>query len=249
MTARIPASVVAERDLMSFRLLSRRSRLALIAVLAVCCALTGVVAVAFHHATSTVPVAKPVAVRHVATVAKVAPKPVPAVVAAPVSTVTLHSGDTLWGLAQRYGTTVAALQQLNGLGTSTLIYAGTSLRVTGTPVARPLTTATSHAAVISHPTSTVSGSVQQIAAQVFGAQYGCAAAIITRESGWRVSATNPSSGAYGLAQALPGSKMATAGADWRTNPATQLTWMRGYVDSRYGGACGAWAFWQAHSWY
>ena len=84
---------------------------------------------------------------------------------------------------------------------------------------------------------------------MFGTGYGCAANIITRESGWNPHATNPSSGAYGLGQALPAGKMATAGPDWRDNPATQLAWMKTYVDTRYGGACPAWAWWQAHHWY
>lgn len=73
--------------------------------------------------------------------------------------------------------------------------------------------------------------------------------IVTHESGWRVNATNPSSGAYGLPQSLPGSKMASAGHDWRTNPVTQLKWMKDYVSSRYGGGPGAAAFWRAHHWY
>ena len=72
--------------------------------------------------------------------------------------------------------------------------------------------------------------------------------IVTHESGWRVNATNPSSGAYGLPQSLPGSKMAAAGRDWRTNPITQLKWMKSYV-GRYGGGPGAAAFWRAHHWY
>lgn len=73
--------------------------------------------------------------------------------------------------------------------------------------------------------------------------------IIYRESGCRPSATNLSSGAYGIPQALPGSKMASAGADWQTNPVTQIRWMIGYVNGRYGGWHQAWAFWQANSWY
>lgn len=73
--------------------------------------------------------------------------------------------------------------------------------------------------------------------------------IINRESSWNPSATNASSGAYGLPQSLPGSKMATAGSDWRTNPITQLKWMRNYVNERYGGANGALSFWKAHNWY
>jgi hypothetical protein len=80
-------------------------------------------------------------------------------------------------------------------------------------------------------------------------QFVCFDKIITQESGWNVSATNKSSGAYGIPQALPGSKMASAGADWQTNPATQIKWALGYVQSRYGTPCGAWSFKLAHGWY
>lgn len=79
--------------------------------------------------------------------------------------------------------------------------------------------------------------------------WSCASALVMRESGWRVDATNPTSGAYGLPQALPGNKMATAGADWRTSPVTQLKWMDGYVTSRYGGWCQANSFQLSHGWY
>lgn len=73
--------------------------------------------------------------------------------------------------------------------------------------------------------------------------------IVNHESSWNPSATNPSSGAYGLPQSLPGNKMASAGSDWRTNPITQLRWMRDYVNGRYGGANGALAFWKRNHWY
>jgi hypothetical protein len=69
------------------------------------------------------------------------------------------------------------------------------------------------------------------------------------ESGWNQFAENPSSGAYGIPQALPGSKMVSAGADWRTNPATQITWGLGYIRDRYGSPSAAWSFWQANNWY
>ncbi len=71
--------------------------------------------------------------------------------------------------------------------------------------------------------------------------------LIYHESGCRVDAANPS-GAYGIPQALPGNKMASAGADWQTNPVTQIRWMAGYV-SRYGGWQGAYSFWLSHHWY
>jgi len=79
-------------------------------------------------------------------------------------------------------------------------------------------------------------------------QFSCLNDIWTRESGWRWNAAN-ASGAYGIPQALPGSKMASAGADWQTNPATQIKWGLGYVQSVYGTPCSAWSFWQAHGWY
>jgi len=73
--------------------------------------------------------------------------------------------------------------------------------------------------------------------------------IVSHESSWNFHATNKSSGAYGLVQALPGSKMASAGSDWRTNPATQIKWGLKYMNDRYGSPNAAWAFWQTHHWY
>ena len=80
-------------------------------------------------------------------------------------------------------------------------------------------------------------------------QFACLDALWTRESGWRVDAHNKSSGAYGIPQALPGSKMATVAADWQTNPRTQIEWGLGYIAGRYGTPCDAWAFFQARNWY
>ena len=80
-------------------------------------------------------------------------------------------------------------------------------------------------------------------------QYSCFNNIIMRESMWDIDATNPSSGAYGIPQALPGSKMASVGSDWRTNPATQIIWGIGYMRDRYGSPCEAWTFKRAHGWY
>ncbi|WP_189784719.1 transglycosylase SLT domain-containing protein [Streptomyces capitiformicae] len=80
-------------------------------------------------------------------------------------------------------------------------------------------------------------------------QWTCFSNIVDHESDWNYKAVNPSSGAYGLFQALPGTKMASAGADWQTNPATQIKWGLNYMESRYGSPCGAWSFWQANQWY
>ena len=79
-----------------------------------------------------------------------------------------------------------------------------------------------------------------------GDQLQCFSNIVERESGWNYKAVNPSSGAYGLVQALPGSKMSSAGADWQTNPATQIKWGLNYMNSVYQSPCGAWTFWQAN---
>ncbi len=83
------------------------------------------------------------------------------------------------------------------------------------------------------------------------AQFGCLVQLWNGESGWSWSATNPSSGAYGIPQALPSWKMATAGSDWLTNPTTQVRWGLDYVARAYGSPCAAWSAWLARSphWY
>ncbi len=102
---------------------------------------------------------------------------------------------------------------------------------------------------------TPSGSPQQIAQGMLGSygwsasQFGCLQPLWNAESGWNVSASNPSSGAFGIPQALPGSKMASAGADWQTSAATQIRWGLGYIRSVYGSPCGAWSHEQADGWY
>jgi hypothetical protein len=80
-------------------------------------------------------------------------------------------------------------------------------------------------------------------------QYSCLNDIWSRESGWSYNAENATSGAYGIPQALPGSKMASAGADWATSAATQIKWGLGYIKDRYVTPCDGWAFWEAHGWY
>jgi Transglycosylase SLT domain len=93
---------------------------------------------------------------------------------------------------------------------------------------------------------------RQILKNKFGfgsSQFSCFNNIIMRESMWKVNATNPSSGAYGIPQALPGSKMASEGSDWRTNPATQIIWAIKYMKDRYGSPCSAWSFKRANGWY
>jgi hypothetical protein len=82
-----------------------------------------------------------------------------------------------------------------------------------------------------------------------GGQFSCLRSLWRRESNWNHRATNSSSGAYGIPQALPGGKMASAGADWRTNPVTQIAWGLDYIADRYGTPCGAWAHSESHGWY
>jgi len=80
-------------------------------------------------------------------------------------------------------------------------------------------------------------------------QFSCLVSLWNRESGWRADALNPWSGAYGIPQALPGEKMASAGPDWRTNAATQIAWGLSYISARYGSPCGAWAHSEQTGWY
>lgn len=105
------------------------------------------------------------------------------------------------------------------------------------------------------PTSAPALTPRQIAGQLL-AQYGwdtgqfsCLDPLWTHESGWNVYARNPSSGAYGIPQALPGDKMASAGPDWQYNPATQIRWGLTYIQGRYGSPCAAWSHQQVTGWY
>ena len=121
-------------------------------------------------------------------------------------------------------------------------------RVIDSPVSQRTAVGTKQAPAAS------SGSAQQIAAGMVSArgwgndQFNCLVSLWNKESGWRTDAYNPS-GAYGIPQALPGSKMASAGADWQTNASTQISWGLGYIASVYGTPCGAWAHSQATNWY
>jgi hypothetical protein len=80
-------------------------------------------------------------------------------------------------------------------------------------------------------------------------QFSCLDSLYVSESGWNVHADNPASSAYGIPQALPGSKMSSAGSDWENNAATQIRWGLGYIRDSYGTPCSAWSFKQGHNWY
>ncbi|MGQ4386843.1 aggregation-promoting factor C-terminal-like domain-containing protein [Streptomyces sp. SAS_270] len=113
------------------------------------------------------------------------------------------------------------------------------------------TTGMVFAAAPAQAATSEASSAQAIAHKMIpdAAQYNAFSKIVEHESGWDVNATNASSGAYGLVQALPGSKMATAGSDWKTNAKTQIKWGLDYMNGRYGSPAGAWNFWQANGWY
>ncbi|MFI1163117.1 transglycosylase SLT domain-containing protein [Streptomyces sp. NPDC020801] len=122
----------------------------------------------------------------------------------------------------------------------------TTAAVAAATVGMALTSAPAHAA-----TTNSAAGAKAIAHKMIpdAAQFNAFSHIVERESGWNVNATNASSGAYGLVQALPGSKMASAGSDWKNNAQTQIKWGLDYMKSRYGSPVGAWNFWQANGWY
>jgi hypothetical protein len=125
------------------------------------------------------------------------------------------------------------------------------------PASQPPTTTqpTTAPPAATAPATAPSGSPQQIAMSMltgFGwssAEFSCLDPLWERESGWNPYADNPTSGAYGIPQALPGSKMASAGADWQSDAATQIRWGLGYIKASYGSPCGAWDHEESYGWY
>jgi hypothetical protein len=84
---------------------------------------------------------------------------------------------------------------------------------------------------------------------ISSSEFDCLDNIWSQESGWNVHADNPTSSAYGIPQALPGSKMSSAGPNWESNAETQIRWGLGYIKARYGSACSAWSYKQGAGWY
>ena len=133
--------------------------------------------------------------------------------------------------------TAAATASASTAATSTGSTAGATAGNTPAPVAPP------------DPGTAQSIAYNMLASFGFStSQFSCLQDLWNRESGWSYDAENPS-GAYGIPQALPGSKMATAGADWQTNPATQIKWGLGYINDVYGTPCAAWNFELANNYY
>jgi len=135
--------------------------------------------------------------------------------------------------------------------------AAAAAQTTASPTAQPTTTQPTTTQPTSSPTATpvASGSPQQVAEAMLGtfgwssSQFSCLDPLWAHESGWSVTAYNAGSGAYGIPQALPGSRMASAGPDWQSNAATQIRWGLEYIKSTYGSPCAAWDHEQATGWY
>jgi len=121
--------------------------------------------------------------------------------------------------------------------------------------AQPTASASAQPSATASAAPVASGSPQQIAQAMlasFGwssSQFSCLDPLWAHESGWSVTAYNAGSGAYGIPQALPGSRMASAGPDWQNNPATQIRWGLEYIKGTYGSPCAAWDHEQATGWY
>jgi len=176
----------------------------------------------------------------------------------------------------RNGTQVSTVEEtidppIQYVDDTSLSLGATAVRQAGTPGRKAVTyqTVTQNGQVVSKTViqeTTISDPVPQIiargtvvyvngdhtsmmaAAGISAGDYGYVDYIISHESGWRTDAYNPS-GAYGLCQALPGSKMASAGSDWQGNPITQLRWCTSYASRSYGGWAGAYSFWVSHHWW
>jgi uncharacterized protein YgiM (DUF1202 family) len=147
------------------------------------------------------------------------------------------------------GTAVSVTGQTSGRWTE-IVYQGASRWVAGEYLSSTAPVVEPTPALTSTPDEAKAIARQQVAAKGWGDdQYQCLVELWTRESGWRMNAENPYSGAYGIPQALPADKMASAGADWKTNAATQIAWGLGYIQERYGTPCSAWGFFQSNNWY
>jgi hypothetical protein len=137
----------------------------------------------------------------------------------------------------------------------TLSPPSTPARPKPTPTTQPAAPAeqVTPAAAVTVPEA--SGTAQQIALAMLASygwsssQFACLDPLWAHESGWNVYASNPGSGAYGIPQALPGSKMASAGPDWQSDATTQIRWGLSYIQATYGSPCVAWAHEEATGWY
>jgi hypothetical protein len=162
--------------------------------------------------------------------------------------------------ANAAGIAPAAVSASSLAGAVTAAGAAAVVATSGTSTPAPRTTpasrSTPRAAIAPHRVGTKAYSkwyAKTLSAKRHGwktqRQFQCLVNLWSRESGWRHKAHNSSSGAHGIPQALPGSKMASAGPNWRTNPRTQIKWGLKYIKGRYGSPCGAWSHWLSRHWY
>lgn len=119
-----------------------------------------------------------------------------------------------------------------------------------TPVASPEAAPLARPAAVDDPAAAKAFAASQLGSHGWGAdQMNCLNLLWERESNWRTTAENASSGAYGIVQSLPASKMESVGSDWATNYETQIRWGLGYIEGRYGSPCGAWGHSESVGWY
>lgn len=174
------------------------------------------------------------------------------IIGAPMSVLQSASADVT---PLQRGTTMN--QQLMAAATADVEFELPSVEVVGAAKPEPVKPAQAAAGNSSNGGSapaapvTSPGTAQDIARGYVGndGEFACLYALWQKESNWNAAAMNSSSGAYGIPQALPGSKMASAGADWQTNAETQIRWGLGYISARYGSPCAAWAHSQSVGWY
>jgi predicted nucleic acid-binding Zn-ribbon protein len=163
--------------------------------------------------------------------------------------------QTTSGAAQSSGSAASSTPAASAPASS----APATSRPSSSPSSAPSSSASSSSRSSTPSSSSSSGDNSPAAAQAYaqsrlnamgqGGQFVCLVNLWNRESGWRWNASNRSSGAYGIPQSLPGSKMASAGADWRKNARTQVDWGLSYITGRYGTPCGAWQHSQTSGWY
>ncbi len=146
----------------------------------------------------------------------------------------------------RLRTATAVLATAAGIASMAAVAAPAASAATASEASRNTVTGSAFAATSGTSTAATKALAKSM---VPASQWAAFDHIISHESSWNHRAVNAASGAYGLCQALPGSKMASAGSDWRTNPATQIKWALTYMNDRYGSPNAAWNFWQTHHWY
>jgi hypothetical protein len=170
--------------------------------------------------------------------------------ASPLRDTTAQLAATRWTAAEARAT--LAVRAASPATAGSTASATSSAKATAT--AQPTTKASASAAATSKAKA-ASASPQQIAKAMLASfgwssgQFSCLQPLWAHESGWSVTAHNAGTGAYGIPQAAPGSKMASAGPDWQTSATTQIKWGLKYIKGTYGSLCGAWSHEQATGWY